>query len=93
MTVTLDKPAYCPKDAIKVSCLVKNALCTSKIDRVCARLRRDIVGLKYKGQAKGSTYSDQVNIISQVTDEVIPARTDAEVTFSLDLSLINFDET
>ena len=51
------------------------------------------MGLKYKGQAKGSTYSDQVNIISQVSDEVIPARTDAEVTFSLDLSLINFDET
>jgi len=58
LTVTLDKPAYCPKDAIKVSCQVKNAQCTSKINRVCARLRRDIIGLKYKGQVKGSTYSD-----------------------------------
>jgi uncharacterized protein YfcZ (UPF0381/DUF406 family) len=93
LTVTLDKPAYCPKDSIKVSCLVKNAQCTSKINRVCARLRRDIMGLKFKGQVKGSTYSDQVNIISQISDEVIPARIDAEVAFSLDLSLINFDES
>jgi hypothetical protein len=30
--VTLDRPAYCPKDAIKVSCLVQNAKCTSKIN-------------------------------------------------------------
>jgi hypothetical protein len=93
LTVTLDKPAYCPKDAIKVSCQVKNALCTSQINRVCARLRRDIIGLKYKGQVKGSTYSDQVNIISQVSDEVIPAGIDKEVNFSLELSMINFDET
>ena len=91
--MTVDKPAYSPKDVIKISCLVKNEQCTSKIFRVCARLRRDIFGLKYKGQVKGSTYRDQVNIISLISDEAIPAGRDAEVTFFLDLSLVYFEET